>query len=328
MRKISLILVILVLTAPAWAAVNITIEPNATDPCQYDVLYQVTGDDAETGVRAFALDIYVTGGPNIVDVNDYHAGESDQDTAQLYGIYPSNFARHIDPEGDPIDWGSSSYTPLGNDDDYPEDTLDGLDTNGITVEMGALYVGEGNEPLASGKLLEIVLSDECEDEIRIKVNDIRGAIVLEDNSSPSTTNLPYTYSCVVDCLIGGNAGPLEYSDWSNPMWGKPDCWCYCRQCRGDLNGYATFGQFVAISDLAVLYDAYNKSNAVLATIENGICADFDHKSTFGIRVAISDLAIAYNYYGKPYTQIPKCDEAPIITGPYNYWVIPPGSSCP
>jgi hypothetical protein len=315
MRKISLILVILVLTAPAWADVNITIEESG-DPCSYNINYEVTGADLTTGVRAFALDIYVVGGPNIVEVNDFHAGESDVATARGYGIFPSNFASDIDPE-DP-DWDAGGYTPLGNDEDYPDDTLDGLDTNGITVEMGALYVGETNEPLASGTLLEITLSEECDDRIMVTLNQIRGAIVLEDNSSPSADNLPYTYTCAVDCLIGGNAGPNEYADWV--YFGKPSCWCYRKQCRGDSNGALTGPWPVAIPDLSAFKLAYNKIEALLPP--GGICSDYDHKTTGPWRVAIPDLTIFKLYYNKIDALVPPCDSAPVITGPYNYWTTP------
>ena len=317
MRKFSLILVIFVLTASAWARVDVTVEPNGTDPCSFNIVYNVTGDDADEGVRAFALDIFVHSDVNIVEVNDFHAGESTS-TAKGYGIFPSNFASDIDPE-DP-EWDNENYTPLGNEADYPDDTLGGLDTNGITVELGSLYE-DPNEPDDSGILLEIVVGSQDFVEISLALNQIRGGIVLEDSNEPDDVNL-VGYSC----LVGGNAGPLEYSDWVS--WSRPACWCYCRQCRGDVDGKATFGQWVAIGDLAVLYAAYNKPDAVLATIPNGICADFDHKKTFGIRVTISDLGIAYSYFGKPVGSIPRCDTAPVITGPYNFWVVPPGSSCP
>ena len=323
MRKISLILVIFLLSAPAWADVNITIEPNAAgDPCSYDIMYEVTGDDATVGVRAFALDIYVVPNANdvnIVDVNDFHAGESDVATARGYGIFPSSFASEIDPE-DP-DWDDSGYNPVGDEQDYPDDTLGGLDTNGITVEMGALYVESPNKPLTSGKLLEIVLENDDWMQICVELNEIRGTIVLEDTNTPATTNLPYCRDNDPDCLIGGNAGLLEYSDWET--WGKPDCWCYAQQCRGDADGARTGPYWVAIPDLGVLIAAYGKRDPQLALVPNGICADFDHKRTGPYRVAIPDLGILINYYGQRI--VPDCETVDppnyptLYTGPYDHW---------
>jgi hypothetical protein len=264
-----------------------------------------------------------------VDVNDFHAGESTS-TAKGYGIFPSSFASSIDPE-DP-DWDSSNYTPLGKKDDYPDDTLDGLDSNGITIELGSLYE-DGNEPDDSGKLLEIVLENDEFDKICIELNQIRGGIVLEDGNAPVTTNLPYCYEAV-DCLIGGNAdvppgSGSEYNAWV--QWGKPECWCYKYQCRGDIDGKQTGPFIVAIPDLGVFADAYGLFDGPLAAVTNGICADLDHRKTGPFRVAIPDLSIFAHYYGRIAPPIPACDVADptnpaypgvVYTGPYNFWIVP------
>jgi hypothetical protein len=319
MRKISLILVVFVLASPALARVDIIVDRNEVDPFSFDIRYNITPD--EPNVRAFALDIFVDNDIKIIEVNDFHVGESNSVTPG-YGIFPHNFAAKIDPENP--DWDADGYTPLADSNDYPDDTLVGLDTNGITVELASLYVGEVNAPALSGVLLEITVEQTASfPNVNLALNQIRGGVVLED---PDTEVSEVNMVSNPDCLIGGNAGPTEHSTWVS--WDRPACWCYCRQCRGDVDGKATFGKFVAIADLGVLYAAYNKSDAVLATIPNGICADFDHKATFGIRVAISDLGIAYQYYNEPSGNIPQCDTPTVITGPYNFWVIPTGGSCP
>jgi hypothetical protein len=292
----------------------------------------VNDADAITGVRAIALDIMANADVNIVDVNDYHAGECTA-TAKGYGIFPSSFAASIDPE-DP-DWDSGNYTPLGEYLDYPDDTKEGLDTNGITVEMGSLYE-DGNEPLTSGILLEIVLdpnhSSECT-RISLALNQIRGAIVLEDGSAPSKVYLKdWVFS---ECLIGGAAGGLEKSDWD--FWGQPNCWCYCRQCRGDIDGLKTGPFWVTIPDLTILKLAYGKMDAQLALVPNGICADLDHKKTGPFRVTIPDLGIFKKYYGKMANFVPPCDQADVLNGypapyvgPWNFWCDPTGcpADCP
>ena len=321
MRKFSLILVIFMFAAPALADVTIEVEDHPTDPCSFNITYEITGGE---DVRAFALDIYVVGDINIVEVNDFHAGESDQDTAKGYGIFPSSFASEIDPE-DP-DWDDSGYTPLGDEADYPEDTLGGLDTNGITVELGSLYVGGANQPDDSGILLKIVLENDDAEKICPALNLIRGGVVLEDGNSPSVVNL-ICYEDV-ECLIGGNA-PLEYASWV--QWGKPNCWCYARQCRGDIDGKQTGPFWVAIPDLGVFANAYGKLDGPLAGVTNGICADLDHRKTGPFRVAIPDLGIFANYYGRIAPPIPLCNVADatnpvypgvLYTGPYNFWAVP------
>jgi hypothetical protein len=122
----------------------------------------------------------------------------------------------------------------------------------------------------------------------------------------------------LDCLIGGNVGPFEYSDWV--AWNKPKCWCYKRQCRGDINGLAKYGIWVSLEDLYILSIAYGQMPPRMPP--GGICADINHQARFGMRVTLEDLTILRTYYGKPQLQVPTCDLAPVITGPYNFWTTP------
>ena len=126
-----------------------------------------------------------------------------------------------------------------------------------------------------------------------------------------------------ECLIGGNAGVKEYSDWV--AWGRPKCWCYPRQCRGDVNG-KKLGVWVQSADLTCFKLAYGKTDAVLATVTcaggiPGVCADLNH-SKLGVRVQTVDLTLFKTYYGKLDNQVPLCDQLPIYTGPYNFWTSP------
>jgi beta-lactam-binding protein with PASTA domain len=126
-------------------------------------------------------------------------------------------------------------------------------------------------------------------------------------------------NCVVtNCLIGGNAGTSENSDWVK--WRYPACWCYNRQCRGDVNGKKT-GTTVSLADNTLLQAAYGKTDAQLAAITGGICSDGNHKKT-GTRVSLADFTNLASYYGKVDTSVPLCNAAPIITGPYNYFTTP------
>ena len=79
---------------------------------------------------------------------------------------------------------------------------------------------------------------------------------------------------------------------------------------------------MAIPDLNLLRGAINKQDAVLATIPDGVCCDFDHLKTGPFRVAIPDLNILREYINKPLGQVPRCDEPPMYTGPYNFWRSP------
>jgi hypothetical protein len=129
----------------------------------------------------------------------------------------------------------------------------------------------------------------------------------------------------VDCLIGGIAHPNEYADWV--AWGKPACWCYARQCRGDINGKKTGPFRIALLDLSILAAAYNKTDSQLAEINvgglPGICSDINHKKTGPFRIALIDLQELAKYYNKADALVPLCDQPPITTGPYNFWPLPP-----
>jgi len=124
-----------------------------------------------------------------------------------------------------------------------------------------------------------------------------------------------------ECLIGGNAGPPEYADWV--AWGYPNCWCYKYQCRGDINGKKTTLWRVQSLDLALFRAAFFKKDPELAAIPNGICADLGHRKTTLWRVQALDLTIFRTYFFVKDPGVPPCDQAPIITGPYNFWITPP-----
>jgi hypothetical protein len=120
-----------------------------------------------------------------------------------------------------------------------------------------------------------------------------------------------------DCL---NSTASEYPDWF--FLNKPDCWCYQRQCRGNINGKKTGPYWVQLLDLQAFSAAFNKMDAQLAAIPNGICADINHKKTGPYRVQLLDLQELSKYFNKMEAQVPMCDQAPLLTGPYNYFVEP------
>ena len=121
-----------------------------------------------------------------------------------------------------------------------------------------------------------------------------------------------------DCL---NSTAPEYPDWF--FLNKPPCWCYARQCRGDINGKKTMVYWVQLLDLQLMAKAYNKTDAELALISGGICADINHKKTAPYRVQLLDLQELAKYYNKVEALVPKCDQETITTGPYNFWTEPP-----
>jgi hypothetical protein len=306
MKKLGLIgAVLLIAASPVWARVDITC---TADGNIVTVRYKVS--DANK-VRALALDIMVNSPARIHAISDPNA---------KYWVYPGSIVivnGEVNNVGTPV---ANPYDPC-----VPGGTQPGLDTNGITIEMGSLYSPTGdnspNSPAKTGPLLKFnVEKRQSNTTVTIRENTVRGGVVLTNGSHPDV-NAPGIYGTPkwpLDCLIGGNAGTSEYKDWV--AFGYPKCWCYPRNCRGDINGTIKFGTWVTVEDLTLFKTAYGKSVAQIPP--GGICADLDRKIKFGIRVSVEDLTIFKLYYGKATTLVPTCDKTPTNTGPYNWWAAP------
>ena len=95
----------------------------------------------------------------------------------------------------------------------------------------------------------------------------------------------------------------DYFEWLS--LGKPECWCYSRQCYGDAdntaNGNPNSGYYhVGIPDLILLINNWYLKEPPfgpgIASSPNGICADFAHDldgnaKTGYVRVGVSDLNV-------------------------------------
>ncbi len=299
----SILLTILCTTVPVWADVIIT-AAQVGDTNEVIISFDAT---SETNlVRAFALDIRLDNDANIVSVTGISPD---------YYIYPGTI--QIDSFGNVIDYG----TALAEYGDLPGGTLPGLDSNGITIEMASLYapVGPGspNAPAKSGDLLLFSISDyTC---ITITPNLARAGptgVVMEDPNEIIDVNYPERY-CIDShpphvCM---KESAPEYSVWQD--WGEPKCWCYARQCRGDIDGIISGPFWVAVPDLNLFRPAFNKMDAQLALVENGICADLDHLKSGPFRVAVPDLNIFRLYFNKMAPLVPECDPTN-----FNWWETP------
>ncbi|UCG59468.1 MAG: LamG domain-containing protein [Phycisphaerales bacterium] len=102
----------------------------------------------------------------------------------------------------------------------------------------------------------------------------------------------------------------DYFEWLRV--GKPDCWCYPRQCHGDADG-VSYGSpktgiyYVGPADLNTLVAAWlvkePPAGPGIASVPNGICADFAHDQggspkTGVYRVGPSDLNILISNWFK------------------------------
>jgi hypothetical protein len=146
-------------------------------------------------VRAFALDVSVDKG-QIVGVFGFFRGLS-QPGSTGYGVFPASFRDYIVVgSGTNIDWSRSDYTPLADVSDSPGNTLPGLNSPGVTLELGGLW--DPTVPAAipgpSGTLCALQLSQSAN--VSVAANVIRGGVV---SAFPGTIIQPV--------FIGGPVGP-------------------------------------------------------------------------------------------------------------------------
>jgi len=293
MKKMILTLAVVLLAAPAWAAVEITLENLGEGVIQ--IGYDATGETEL--VRAFALDIVATDG-NIIDINDYSVGDDNAG----YGIFPGSFAGNITVNtttGDVDSWvgNPNPYTPVAPAGD--PDALGDIPGPAITVEMGSLYATAA--PGTTGVLCTITV-EATVTEVCVTGNAIRGNVVLEDASeatlNPAQVCIPGP-GVITDCFPSSFT---TYADWVS--YGKPKCWCNTAsgdplatgnyQCDGDASGnpYLTTGWRVYTDDLSIVAGNWKRKMAPAAPAADP-CADLSHKGylTTGWRVYTDDLSI-------------------------------------
>lgn len=296
MKRLSVLLAVLVVAGPALAAVRIIVEPDGNTAA---IKYETDGEK----VRAFALDIAVDAG-TIIGISDFIRGESTAENPG-YGIFPANFSRYITVDADTGEvaaWDIDDYTPVA--DPCDPGALGGLGTDGITIEMGALYYppddNSPNAPPDSGTLCRLTLSTEAN--VTVSLNEIRGGIVLTDPDVAATVDMVQASATIVsdDGELLATSHP-DYAEWV--AVGRPACWAYPRQCHGDADGLtegdASTGIYhVGPQDLNVLVAAWQIKEPPhgpgIASIENGICADFardkeGNEATGYYRVGMTDL---------------------------------------
>lgn len=203
MKKI-IFLALLVMVAPAMATdVDFSAVQEGSTPIVR--IYYDSNTPPGPLPRAFALDITVDNGQTIDAITDYHEGESVSGD-KGHGIFPGSI--DINSEGDINDVG----TPVADPCQLPSDTQGGLDTNGITIEMGSLYVGSSNAPDPCALLCKIEVSGDCN--LTVAGNVGRGKVVME-GAGQGLTNLPITIHVTLPSTytiagsIDSNAPPIK-----------------------------------------------------------------------------------------------------------------------
>jgi hypothetical protein len=304
MKKIVFAMVVLMLSVPSWAEVRVYCEQVGTTN-EVVVKYDATSEP--NLVRGFGLDVWLDNDSNIFDVNcGLSVYPCPGGGTCGYYIYPGGI--QINAQGEVTDYGSCRCDAQA----YPG-TL-GDDVNEMTTEQGSLYApttpGSPNAPGKSGDLYSFKVDKNCN--VSIAENSARGGVVMESPDEVVDVNC---VGCTVtlaaqECMK--NTAP-EYSEWD--AWGKPKCWCYQYQCRGDVDGLKVMLWQVQAADLELFRQAFYLQDAQLQALPNGICADLDHTKVMLWRVQAADLDTFRMYFYQ--TVVPSCD----MTN-YNFWEVP------
>ena len=138
-----------------------------------NINYQCTAGEV---VRSFALDVSVDSG-QILGITNFLRGPSTA-LAPGYGIFPASFRDNVTvTSGTNANWSAPGYNPLAAVTDAPTNTLPGLNSSGVTLELGAIWdpAVPAAAPAASGTLCTLQLSQTAT--VTVAPNVRRGGIV-------------------------------------------------------------------------------------------------------------------------------------------------------
>jgi len=180
LRGICLFLCVLIVSARA--EVRVFVEE--TDGVAW-LKYECTAGEV---VSAFALDVRVNRG-RIVGISNFFRGPCTLE-AQGYGIFPAAFRDHVwSGSSSNVNWDHPDYTPVEPASSYPDDTLPGIGSNGVTLVFGALWDAKlpATAPTATGTLCSIHISEPAT--VTVAANLSRGGIVLNKPDIAVNTTL-------------------------------------------------------------------------------------------------------------------------------------------
>ena len=190
MRMKKLLLLLGLLPVALCVRANVLVFVQATNGLAY-INYKCTAGEV---ARSFALDVAVDRG-QILGITNYFRGPSTV-AAQGYGIFPASFRDNVTvSSGSNANWSVSGYSPLAVPADNPGGTLPGLNSSGVTLELGALWdpTLPAAIPPASGTLCALQISQTAN--VSVSANLTRGGIV----AAPRDVHLTLQFS---GALIG------------------------------------------------------------------------------------------------------------------------------
>lgn len=160
---------LLVAASYARAEVRVFVEDVAGEAW---INYECTAGEV---VRPFALDVTVDQGA-IVGISRFLTGESTPEQRGC-GIFPAAFRDHITVlSGTEANWDAAGYTPMAAVSDSPAQTLPGLGSSGVTLELGGLWdpFEAAAVPDTAGTLCALQISQTAN--VSVTANTVRGGI--------------------------------------------------------------------------------------------------------------------------------------------------------
>lgn len=197
--------------APACAEVRVFVRE---ENLAASIDYECTAGEI---VRAFSLNVTVDRGL-IAGISNYFRGDCTP-AAQGYGIFPAAFRDRITVGGGTnIDWNVTGYTPLAVVSDRPADTLPGLNSSGVTLELGGLWTPAvpATFPPATGRLCTLQISEAAN--VSVTANLSRGGVIpassdititptfngaFVDPAAPAITGIALTNGSLTISFVGG-----------------------------------------------------------------------------------------------------------------------------
>jgi hypothetical protein len=314
MKRMMAILV-LVVAVPAMAVVNFT----ATDAGsgKLTIAYTTTDGDLPRGV---ALRVGLSDGAVV-------------DTTKAVVVDPA-FNTFIDwAYSNPLNYQVGNGNPLALPTAAGALTANASDFSismGVLDQTGAQKAG----PASSTNLITIQLLKGTADQTTVTItgDTLRGpasGVV----GSVLTSNLPQTVVVKFVATECVKSTASFFNDWV--AFGKPACWCYARNCKGDADGLKqgsalTGFWYVGTNDLNILVKGWQVKEAPkgpgIMSIAGAICADFARDKqgsalTGFWRVGTNDLNLLVASW-----QVKEAPKGPGVadcgTANYNFFVNP------
>jgi hypothetical protein len=339
MKKVMLILAVVMMAAPAMATITYT----AHDDGGGKLRIAYTTDDPEFDKpRGTALEVTLGDGATV----DPALQPVPPDVDPAFNCF-IDYAWDLEKEGgsDPGGYVVGAGSPLAKPD--TAGSLTGP-VSKFVISMGVLDEGgdQNPGPVSSTNLITLNITQGTEGTCSVSIigdttrgpgSGVVGSTIpsnLYDEGTQTPTpvevEMGFCDSCFDNCETSGlpltlaNRASLTKYDWWN-YHGKPDCWCYPRQCYGDADGKVQGAagpgfRWVYTNDLNIFSVAYGVKEPTkgdgIDTISGplgdpGICSDFAHDvqgaAGPGFRfVYTNDLNIFSVYYGvkePPKTQV-------------------------